>query len=95
VLFRPLDKAELLEVAKLIIKQVNDELEDRKISIELTDQALSKLVDMGYDPRLGARPMRRVISRTVENLVAKKVLSGEIDAGAVVKLDVNDLQDVG
>lgn len=94
VLFRPLDKPELLQVAKLIIAQVNKELEDRKISVELTDQALEKLVNMGYDPRLGARPMRRVISRTVENLLATKVLSGEIEPGAVVKLDANDLQEV-
>ena len=71
VLFRPLNKEELLQVAKLIIDQVNKQLEDRKIKVELTDQALAKLVDMGFDPRLGARPMRRAISRTVENLVAK------------------------
>lgn len=94
VLFRPLTKEELLQVARLIITQVNKELADRKISIELTDPALVKLVDMGYDPRLGARPMRRVISKTVENLVAQKVLSGEIEPGAVVKLDVTDLQEV-
>lgn len=95
VLFRPLTKEELLQVAKIIITQVNTELEDRKVKIELTDQALTKLVDMGYDPRLGARPMRRVITRTVENLVAKKVLSGDIEPGATVKLDVSDLEDVG
>ena len=95
VLFRPLTKEELLQVARIIIAQVNDELEDRKVKIDLTDQALGKLVEMGYDPRLGARPMRRVITRTVENLVAKRVLSGEIEPGAVVKLDVGDLEDVG
>jgi len=83
-----------LQVAKLIIDQVNKELEDRKIKVELTDQALAKLVDMGFDPRLGARPMRRAISRTVENLVAKKVLSGEIEQGAVVKLDAGELEEV-
>lgn len=94
VLFRPLTKEELLQVANIIISQVNDELEDRKVKIELTDQALSKLVDLGYDPRLGARPMRRVISRLVENLIAKRLLSGELEPGATVTLDVNDLEDV-
>ena len=94
VLFRPLTKEELMQVAKIIIGQVNKELEDRKVSIQLTDQALSFLVEQGYDPRLGARPMRRVISRTVENLVAKRLLSGEIGQGATITLDINDLQGV-
>ncbi len=95
VLFRPLNKEELLQVADLIIVGVNQELEDKKVSITLTPAALQYLVDVGYDPRLGARPMRRVISRLVENLVAKKLLSGEVQKGAQLTLDVDDLQAVG
>lgn len=95
VLFRPLNKEELLQVADLIIAGVNQELEDKKVSITLTPAALQYLVDVGYDPRLGARPMRRVISRLVENLVAKKLLSGEVQKGAQLTLDVGDLQAVG
>ena len=53
------------------------------------------LVDLGYDPRLGARPMRRVVSRLVENLIAKRLLSGEITSGSSITLDVSDLKDVG
>lgn len=95
VLFRPLNKDELLQVANLIIAGVNKELEDKKVSIVLTPAALQYLVDVGYDPRLGARPMRRVTSRLVENLVAKKLLSGEVQKGAQLTLDVSDLQAVG
>ena len=95
VLFRPLNKAELLEVAKLIIVSVNKELEDRKVSIELTPEAMNYMVELGYDPRLGARPMRRVIARLVENVIAQRLLSGELQPGGKVTLDIKDLQEVG
>lgn len=95
VLFRPLNKEELLEVAKLIIAGVNKTLASRKVSIELTPQAMQYLVELGYDPRLGARPMRRVTSRLVENLIANKLLSGELKPGGKLMLDVADLQGVG
>lgn len=94
VLFRPLTKEELLQVANLIIQSVNQELADKKVTVTLTQPALAHLVDLGYDPRLGARPMRRVISRLVENLIAKRLLSGELKPGSQLTLDVGDLQDV-
>ena len=94
VLFRPLTKEELLQVAELIIQSVNQELADKKVTIVLTQPALAHLVDLGYDPRLGARPMRRVISRLVENLIAKRLLSGELKPGSQLTLDVGDLKDV-
>ena len=94
VLFRPLTKEELLQVANLIIQSINQELADKKVTVTLTQPALSHLVDLGYDPRLGARPMRRVISRLVENLIAKRLLSGELKPGSQLALDVGDLQDV-
>lgn len=92
VLFRPLDKQELLQVAYLLIKSVNVELENQKISISLTEAAYQYLVESGYDPRLGARPMRRAVQRLVENTVAKKILSGSVQKGAQITLDVNDLR---
>jgi ATP-dependent Clp protease ATP-binding subunit ClpC len=95
VLFRPLTKEELLQVAGLIIKGVNKELAPKKVSIALTPEALAYLVDLGYDPRLGARPMRRVVSRLVENLIAKRLLTGELKPGSSLTLDVSDLKDVG
>lgn len=95
VLFRPLTKEELLQVASLIIKGVNKELENKKVTISLTQSAMEYLVNLGYDPRLGARPMRRVVSRLVENLIAKKLLTGELAAGSSVTLDIDDIKDVG
>ena len=92
VLFRPLNKQELLQVAYLLIKSVNVELENQKISISLTEAAYQYLVESGYDPRLGARPMRRAVQRLVENTVAKKILSGSVQKGAQITLDVKDFE---
>lgn len=91
VLFRPLDMAEMGQVAQLMLGEVNKTLAAKNISVQLTDAALQKVVEAGYDPQFGARPMRRVIQRMVEDAVAKKVLSGEADAGTKIVLDVNDL----
>lgn len=71
VLFTPLSKGDLQKVVELIISGVNKTLAPQKISVLVDDNAKSLLVDEGYDPRLGARPLRRVVQKTVENLVAK------------------------
>jgi ATP-dependent Clp protease ATP-binding subunit ClpA len=92
IMFRPLKKDELLQVVDLIIKDVNKTLELQKVSVIVSLDAKEYLVDAGYDPRLGARPMRRVVQRAVENTVAKKVLSGEVEAGGVVVITLEQVQ---
>ncbi len=84
VLFRPLEKPELLQVVDLILAGINKTLAPQKITVSVEDDAKSYLVDKGYDPRLGARPLRRVVQRTVENTVAKQMLSGSVVAGSAV-----------
>ncbi|HSX35822.1 MAG TPA: AAA family ATPase [Patescibacteria group bacterium] len=91
VLFRPLTPEELLQVVDIIIAQTNQTLASQKVSIQVTDEAKRWLVQQGYDPRLGARPLRRVVQRTVENVVAKRLLTGEAGNGSAITLDVNDL----
>jgi ATP-dependent Clp protease ATP-binding subunit ClpC len=91
VLFRPLDKKELIQVVGLLLADVNLTLKEQGVQIKVTASAQQKLVDMGYDPRFGARPMRRVIQRTVEDVVAKRLLSGQAQAGQTIALDVADL----
>lgn len=67
-------------------------LEPQKISLVLTDSAKDKLVELGYDPQLGARPLRRVLQRNVESLVAKSLLSGEAVAGQTITIDAGDIK---
>lgn len=92
VMFRPLNKAELLQVVDLMIKGVNKTLSLQKISVEVATTAKEYLVEHGYDPRLGARPMRRVVQKAVENTVAKKMLEGDVEPGSVVEISLEQVQ---
>lgn len=89
--FRPLNKKELLQVTDIILKSINLQLNVEKIRVEVDDDGKALLVDEGYDPRLGARPLRRVIQKTVENTVSKKMLAGELKSGETLSLTREDI----
>lgn len=92
VVFRPLTQEELAQVVTLIIAGVNKTLEPQKIRVELHPAATNKLASVGYDPRLGARPMRRMVQRSVENLIAKRLLEGSAQPGDVITITEADIQ---
>jgi ATP-dependent Clp protease ATP-binding subunit ClpC len=92
VLFRPLKPDELAQVVRLMLGGINKTLATQNISVELTDAAIAKIVEVGNDPRLGARPMRRALQKAVENTVAGKILRGEAKPGDHLTLDVGDLE---
>lgn len=92
VVFRPLKPAELLQLVGIIIAGINKTLAAQKVSVALTDQAKELLVQHGYDPRLGARPLRRIVQRTVENIIAQRMLGGQLTPGQQVLLDAPDVQ---
>jgi ATP-dependent Clp protease ATP-binding subunit ClpC len=91
VLFRPLKPEELAQVVKLMMNGINQTLSTQNITVALTDAAVMKIVEVGNDPRLGARPMRRMLQRAVEDGIAGRILRGETQAGDHVTLDVTDL----
>ena len=92
VVFQPLQKQELLQVVDLILASVNKNLSEQKITVTVADDAKQYLVDAGYDPRLGARPMRRVVQRAVESTVAKLVLAQEVSPGDTIQLTLEQVQ---
>lgn len=94
VLFRPLTPDELVQVIDIILIGLNKNLAAQKISVTVDDEAKRLLVRAGYDPRLGARPMRRVVQRVVENLIAKRMLSGEVAPGQQIHLTPTDIATV-
>jgi len=94
VTFRPLGKEELLQVIDLILAGINKTLALQKISVNVAQDAKVFLVEKGYDPRLGARPMRRVVQRAVENTVAKQMLSGAVAPGSVVEITLEQVQQI-
>lgn len=86
VVFRPFTKPELVQVCDLILASVNQTLAVQKVSVEVEPAAKQLLVEQGYDPRLGARPMRRVVQKAVENTVAKQMLSGIVAPGDTITI---------
>jgi ATP-dependent Clp protease ATP-binding subunit ClpC len=94
VTFRPLGKEELIQVVDLILAGVNKTLALQKVKVSVAQDAKLFLVDKGYDPRLGARPMRRVVQRAVENTVAKQMLSGSVAPGSTIEISLEQVQQI-
>ena len=90
-LFKPLSKSDLVQILDLIMNSVNQTLAPQKISVRLTDETKQILIDRGYDPQMGARPMRRLVQKTVENFVASAILSGAATPGSVLTISPNEL----
>jgi ATP-dependent Clp protease ATP-binding subunit ClpC len=91
-LFKPLSKEDLRKITALLIKNVNKTLAPQKIEVRLDESAVDALIEAGYDPMLGARPLRRVVSKTVENIVAKASLRGDIKSGDILTINENDIK---
>jgi ATP-dependent Clp protease ATP-binding subunit ClpC len=94
VTFRPLSKEELVQVIDLILAGINKTMALQKITINVAQDAKLLLVDRGYDPRLGARPMRRIVQRAVENTVAKQMLSGAVAPGSTIEISLDQVQQI-
>ncbi|MGN0397893.1 MAG: ATP-dependent chaperone ClpB [Candidatus Fimimorpha sp.] len=90
ILFKPLTKQNISGIIKLMIADVNKRLADRDISIALTNQAEQYVIDNGYDPIYGARPLKRYLQKHVETAAARLILNGNINQGDVIKIDVVD-----
>jgi len=91
VVYKPLTEAQLTQVATLMIGSINKTLEEKRIHVDVDPIALKRLVELGYDPQFGARPMRRVIQEKVENLVAKRMLEGSLSEHENINITMADL----
>ncbi|MEM9154837.1 MAG: ATP-dependent Clp protease ATP-binding subunit, partial [Cyanobacteria bacterium P01_F01_bin.33] len=90
IVFRQLDRDEVKQIAGLLLRDVSSRLTERGISLEVTDAFKERLIAEGYDPNYGARPLRRAISRLVEDVLAEAILSEQIESGDTAILDVDD-----
>ncbi len=90
ILFKPLSKDDIGSIIELLVEDLNKRLSDKELSIEVTDKARAHIIDYGYDPVYGARPLKRYIQKNVETLVARLILSGNVGLGSTVTLDVED-----
>ena len=87
ILFKPLSKENIGGIVSLIIADLNRRLEDRDLSLELTEEAVQLIVDNAYDPVYGARPLKRFIQKHVETLTARLILSDGVSSGDTVRID--------
>ena len=87
IVFKQLTKSEVRQIVDLDVKKLDDRLFDRHMSLDLTDEAKDLLAQKGFDPLLGARPLRRVIQRDIEDAISEKILMGELTDGEHVKVD--------
>lgn len=89
IMFKPLTKDNITGIIDLMVADLNKRLADREVTIKLTSAAKDYIVENGYDPMYGARPLRRYLQKTVETLSAKLILSGNVDAGDEIVIDVD------
>jgi len=92
VLFNPLDILQIKRIVELQLQQVQKRLDERKIKLELTEEAKIELATRGFDPQYGARPLRRTIEREVLNPLAQKLLAREFNEGDTIRVDYRDGQ---
>jgi ATP-dependent Clp protease ATP-binding subunit ClpC len=90
IVFHSLTQGDVKEIVDLMMKRVTDQLKAKDLEIELTDAAKTLLAEQGYDPALGARPLRRTIQRLVEDPLSEKLLWKEFRAGQTIIVDARD-----
>jgi ATP-dependent Clp protease ATP-binding subunit ClpC len=88
IVFHQLEQEEIFRIVDLMINKVDERLRDRDMAIEITIEAKKLLSERGYDPVLGARPLRRTIQREIEDMLSEKILFGELRPGSIVTVDM-------
>ncbi len=90
ILFKPLQLDEIRKIVDLLVEQLGHRLADRQLKLELTDTASTYIVNRGYDPVFGARPLKRFLQRELETRIGRKLIAGEIQDGQTILVDVVD-----
>ncbi|MEH6498067.1 MAG: ATP-dependent chaperone ClpB [Pseudoalteromonas distincta] len=90
VVFEPLGKEQIAGIASIQMQRLGARLAERELKLELSDEALEKLISVGYDPVYGARPLKRAIQRWIENPLAQRILAGDFAPGVTIKATVLD-----
>ncbi len=92
VVFHPLGKEQIRSIAAIQVEQLRHRLRDRQMDLEITDAALDKLGEAGFDPVYGARPLKRALQQSIENQLAQEILAGKFTIGDVIEVDVQGEQ---
>ena len=92
VFYKPLTKDNVTHIIDLMVDELNRRLEDKQLTVRLTDQAKAHIIDEAYDPVYGARPLRRYLQHTVETLISRKIIADQVNPGQVLTVDCKDGQ---
>ena len=92
IMFKPLDKTSISGIVELLLKDLNTRIADKELKLTLTEKAIDHIIEAGYDPHYGARPLKRYLQKNVETLVAKSILGGTLRAGDTITLDYDGTQ---
>ncbi|MDG1840659.1 MAG: AAA family ATPase [Dehalococcoidia bacterium] len=92
VVFEPLNEKEIADVANLEMKQIAARIGTQQIVLNISEKAMAILAKEGYDPQFGARPLKRLIERRIENILARAMLAGELDSGDTVDIDLDETE---
>ncbi|MBO5470675.1 MAG: AAA family ATPase, partial [Lachnospiraceae bacterium] len=92
IMFKPLTKDNIGNIIDLLVTDLNKRLADKELTLKITDEAKNYIMNHGYDPIYGARPLKRYIQKNVDTLVAKLILAGNVGAQDVITIDVKDDQ---
>ena len=90
IMFKPLTKDNITHIIDLIMKDLNGRLADKQLKCELTERAKNYIIETGYDPAFGARPLKRLVQRHVETLLARKIIADEVEPGTTLTVDVDE-----
>ena len=90
VFYKPLTKQEISKIVDLMIHSLSERLKEQQLGVELTEAARDYIVENGYDPIYGARPLRRYIQSNVENMIARRIIEGDVHEGTVMTVDANE-----
>ena len=90
ILFKPLTKENLTGIIDILVEGLRQRLAERSLKLEITDEAKALVIERGYDPLYGARPLRRTLQSSVETLIARTILRGDLAAGSTLTVDVQD-----
>ena len=91
-MFEPLSREHVHDIVRIQMKKLSDQLTEIGISINITEQAIDWLSELGYDPQFGARPLKRVIQKKVMNELSKKILMGEVKKDQPIEIDAVNKQ---
>ncbi len=87
IMFKPLDKTSISGIVNLLLHDLNERIADKELKLSLTDAAINHIIEAGYDPHYGARPLKRYLQKNVETLVARSILGNTLHAGDTITLD--------